>query len=200
MDILGISRTYLKLKKPDFMPIHPFDLDVLLELYAKAKMYKDPGLKLLDGNGHMARRKTMGCLVSAANSFINGLDYVLAEESMTSYTSKRQIKALRNALLANGKKKMEISGFSMILLHCAYMEIMDSPIRYDCFNVLNDLATVIHQLTLAYYEVYPDDEIARFLMNSYTPFNTELDQRRCLSKEDFPDIPKKSLHTCPDDQ
>lgn len=191
------DRVYINLG-PDFKPKHSLDLDELLELYARARERSDNTLRLFDDNGNLCLRRTKSCLVSAANRFISDLNIVTTDENMASYTSGRQIKFLKYALLKK-RKKAKISGYALILLHCIYAEIKASATSEEYTEILKEIAEDIHQLISTYYDLYPNDEIARFLLACYAPLSEEMKQNTCYSKTAFPDIPKSGIHEQPDE-
>lgn len=175
----------------DFVLEHQINFDRLLQSYAKAKQVDKNQKRLIENDGTFYRGRTIGCLVDESNKFIKGLGIIRAEADMVSFTSKRQIRLLGQAL--SGKNK-RISGYSMILLHCIFDEIRTC--HQPDFELLKDCAKVIQELVSTYYEYYPEDEIARFLLRCYSKVLDELENpSRRKTKNDFPGIPKH----CADD-
>ena len=194
--VINWDRVYINLG-PDYRPEHILNLDDLLLLYAESRQCRDNNQPLFDNLGNLFQRRTERCLVSDTNKFINDMDVFSADENMASYTSRRQIKFLKYALL-NKKKRAKISGYSLILLHCIYVEIKNSPKNVDP-QLLRMIAEDINQLIDTYYDSHSDDEIAHFLLECFDPLCKEIDQNTCFPKTSFPDIPKTNIREQPDE-
>lgn len=184
MSIFEFNRVYLNMGK-DFTLERQLDFEKLLKSYAEAKKVDQNQKRLVGSDGSFCRGRTIGCLAYESNKFIKGLGVISSEQDMASFTSKRQIRLLGQALCGKSKR---ISGYSMILLHCIFIELRESA--HPNLELLKDCATVIYNLVAMFYEYYPD-EIARFLLKCYSEVHEELeDPCQCKSLSDFPDIPK----------
>lgn len=165
-----------------------FALTVQSENYALIKPDK------MDKDG-LYKRRIRRIILNEANAFINEFDTVSSEENAYSHISQKQFKELEKVF---DNKKGRISCYSLIILRSIFFIMKNHG--YD-FNDPNSLdikmyITFIKNVVNEYYNEYPDDIIAHFLIECYTPVISLLDNES--AQITFPAIPKR--YTCNKDE
>lgn len=177
---------YLSTKPEFFSNCHSLHLEDLLDALAKKKV-KDGQYELVINGDHVCRGRTKRYLLRKVNEFVGEMDHVDADVDMKQTVSLAQLDRLCWAFKA---KRGRITSYAMIIFHVLLEEMRRENLCYDA-EILMEYVNVIKGVVLEFYRCYPENELARFLLQSCETVITEIQQNTSVCKADFPGIPRR---------
>lgn len=163
------------------------NFDNLLTTFAQVVQTND---NILISNGELRKRKIRNIILKEANEFITSLGCVPATENVYSHISHKQFKELEKTF---NNRQGRISCYSLIIFHSMFEIMKRARYDFDDHRSVNikKYMTFILNVVNEYYEDYPDDIIAHFLIECYQPIIYLWEHSNQRNQIVFPAIPKK---------
>lgn len=189
------NRAYINLGKDFYFDSNRVDFEALIDTVAVHKK-EYAGIPLAeieaDRTVRVFRGRTKRFIVQEVNKFISNLQEVQSiNDNMASFTSKRQINRLIEVFRGGNKR---VTAYAFIITYVMAVIILENPTGSTTdFSQMEEAICCICAWMQAYSAVYPEDELATFLLDCYkTVWNALQARNTQVTAQDFPYIPKKN--------
>ncbi len=184
------DRVYLSMQPEFFSRFPSLCLEDIIDSLARKKQYDEQGNALVINCDHVCRGRTKRYLLRQVNKFINDLETVDADVDMKECVSSTQLNRLIRIFKV---RRGRVTSYAMIILHVLLLELWKADPNFNGEYIL-EFALAINDIAQMYYRQYPDDELARFLVESGQVLIDEIRRKREADKSEFPGIPRNEIY------
>ena len=178
---------YLSMQLEFFDQLPPLCLEDIIDSLARKRKHDDRGNALVIDDDHVCRGRTKRFLLRQVNEFINDLEIADAEVDMKQCVSMTQLNRLIRVFKV---RRGRVTSYAMIIFHVLLLEFRKADASFTGVDIL-EFALAINEIARMFYRQYPENELARFLVESGQVLIDEIEREREADKSEFPGIPRR---------